>query len=234
MDDAGAMRFVERSGNLHGVLERTDDRERSSRETNRQRLALDVLHHQEIDPLVMSDVVQRADVRVVQRRHGARLAFEALACVDIARDVGGQHLDRDGAIETGVARFVHVAHAAGADVRDECVRSDMAASEVFVCRGRVERHAAGGRLEKPAGAIVRGEQLLDLFAQRRVLAAGRSEMLLPRLGRKRDYRFEQLAHARPIFGSHWHGSVPAILVRGRKGTTSGLGRSFRGRRRDAG
>ena len=41
MDDAVAMRFVERIGNLHGVVERLVRRERSAREPRGQRLAVE-------------------------------------------------------------------------------------------------------------------------------------------------------------------------------------------------
>jgi hypothetical protein len=39
--------------------------------------ALDVLHHQEVDVVLASEIVEGADVRVVQRRDGPRLAHEA-------------------------------------------------------------------------------------------------------------------------------------------------------------
>ena len=70
-----------------------------------QRRALDELHHQVIRP----DVVELADVRMIQRRHGARFALEAFGELLLG------DLDGDDAVEPRVARLPHLAHAARAD-----------------------------------------------------------------------------------------------------------------------
>ncbi len=75
--------------------------------------AVDQLHDEIIGP----DVVELADIRVVEGGNGASFAFEAFG------ESFGHDFDGDGAIETGVAGFVHLAHAAGADERDDFVRS---------------------------------------------------------------------------------------------------------------
>ena len=49
---------------------------------------------------------------VVERGDGARFLLEAQPQVGIAGESGGHHVDRDGAIEAGVARFVDLAHPA--------------------------------------------------------------------------------------------------------------------------
>ena len=61
---------------------------------------------------------------MIQRGDGARLALEALAGVRIVGDVRGQDLDRDGAIESRVARLVDLAHPARADLRRQLIRAD--------------------------------------------------------------------------------------------------------------
>ena len=74
----GAMRAIERRGDLEAPYStRLFGRERALGKPRRQRLAFEVFHHQEVDALVAADVVQGADVRMVQRRDGARLALEA-------------------------------------------------------------------------------------------------------------------------------------------------------------
>jgi hypothetical protein len=60
-------------------------------------------------------------MRMVESGDRARFAFEAGSCVGIARDVGRKDLDRDRAIEARVARFVHLAHAARAEGREDLV-----------------------------------------------------------------------------------------------------------------
>src|SRR5262249_2178441 len=69
------------------------------------RRAFDILH----DEIVLADIMQRADVRMIQARDGLRLALEALAewpCDD---------LDRDGSVEPRIGGPVDSAHAASAD-----------------------------------------------------------------------------------------------------------------------
>ena len=46
-----------------------------------QCLAIDVLHDEIVEPALAADIMQRADVRVVERGNGSRLALEALANV---------------------------------------------------------------------------------------------------------------------------------------------------------
>ncbi len=59
--------------------------------------------------------MERANVRVVQAGDGLRLALEALLQIGVGRDVLGQHLDGDRAIQAGVAGLVHFTHAARAE-----------------------------------------------------------------------------------------------------------------------
>ena len=57
VDDAGAVRFLQRLGDLRGDIERRRRIERSLAEPRRQQLARDVLHDDERGPLVLADVV---------------------------------------------------------------------------------------------------------------------------------------------------------------------------------
>jgi hypothetical protein len=74
--------------------------------------------------VVLADVVERADVRMLEARDVARLALEALAPPGIGGDAGRQDLDRDQTIQARVARLEHLAHAALADEREHFVRSE--------------------------------------------------------------------------------------------------------------
>ena len=64
-------------------------------------------------------------MRMIQRGNGTRFAFEAGAQIFAFGDVFGQDLDRDGAVEPGVAGFVHFAHAAGAERGEDFVRAEL-------------------------------------------------------------------------------------------------------------
>ena len=133
MDDARAVRLVERVADLDRDRQRLVDRERAAcRAACGERLAFEILQDEEVDAVLLADVEQRADVRVAERRDRARLALEALAQLRIAGERRGQDLDRDHAIEPGIARPIHFAHAARADEGDDFVGAEL-------CPGR-QRH----------------------------------------------------------------------------------------------
>lgn len=56
----------------------------------------DILHRDERPALVLIYLMDRADVRVVKRRRGLRLAQEALSRLLVAAELGGEELQRDG------------------------------------------------------------------------------------------------------------------------------------------
>jgi hypothetical protein len=104
----------------------------------------------------MADVEQRTDVRVRQLRNGARFAIEAIAELGIGRETLGQNLERHDAIEAGVARTVHFAHAAGAERCHDLVRTKPDAwreRHVRESAGLFSRlvPATGARRPKPTG-----------------------------------------------------------------------------------
>src|SRR5262249_8271276 len=104
---------LEGVGDLRRVAERLVDGERSLREARSERLPLDQLHDEVRGPLLLPDVVERADVRMVEAGDGPRLALEPRSDLGVRREVRGKHLHRDDAIEARVARAVDLAHTAG-------------------------------------------------------------------------------------------------------------------------
>ena len=84
-----------------------------------------VLHHQEVGLALAPDVVQRADVRMVQRGDGLRLALEPLLHLGIVGEVGREDLDRDRAVQPRVGRLVDLAHAAGAERDPDFIRPEL-------------------------------------------------------------------------------------------------------------
>ena len=132
MHDAGAVGAIERAADLDRHLQRVVRRQRAGpREARGQRLAFEELEHEEVGAGLGSDVVERADVRMIERRHGVRLAVEAGAQLGVGGELRRQHLDRDRAIEPRIARAVDLAHPAGADRRDDLIRPESRAG----CQG---------------------------------------------------------------------------------------------------
>ena len=88
---------------------------------------LDELHGQEVQTRALLDRMNGDDVRMVERRDDACLAFEALAPLRIVGKRRRQDLDRDFASKPGIARAIDLAHAAFTEVRENFVRAELAA-----------------------------------------------------------------------------------------------------------
>ncbi len=130
MDHALGVRGLEGLGHLRGDLDRALERDRAALDALREVLALDQLHHQEAQRSVplsrtrrrgLVELVDRGDVRMIQRRQHAGFALEALQTFAVGSELVGQQLDRDVAAETGVTGAPHHAHAALADLLDQAV-----------------------------------------------------------------------------------------------------------------
>ena len=83
--------------------------------------ALDDRHRQIQSTVDFAGLINRDDVRLGQPGGGVGLAPEPLLITRFGRRLGRQHLDGDIAIHHGVVGLVHLAHAAGADQRQQPV-----------------------------------------------------------------------------------------------------------------
>ena len=97
-----------------------------------QRLAFEQLHHRVDDTAVVADVVQRQDVRMVQRGDRLRFALEALQAIGDVSGVRRKHLDGHFAAQPGVSRPVDFAHAAAADRAENLVRPQPCADAYWI------------------------------------------------------------------------------------------------------
>ena len=84
-----------------------------------ERLALHVLHHDEVEAVGLGDVVDGDDVGVVERRGRLGLLHETPLALRVGHLVGGEDLDGDEAVEVGVAGLVDDAHAAFAELLED-------------------------------------------------------------------------------------------------------------------
>ena len=114
MHDALLVRGLEGVGDLPGNPQRFLERDGPLVDPIRQRRPLDQFH----DEIVGPDVVQGADVRMIERGNRARFTFETVA------EVRGGDLDCDFAPEPRVARAIHLTHSAGTDGLDDFVRPE--------------------------------------------------------------------------------------------------------------
>ena len=89
-----------------------------------ERLAVEQLHHEVVHAVLVADVVNGADVRVVQRGDGAGLALEPAPAIRVCRDLARQHLDGDAAPQPIVVGTIDLAHAAFAERGDDLIGAE--------------------------------------------------------------------------------------------------------------
>jgi hypothetical protein len=87
-----------------------------------ERAVLDDLGHEVVAAVVLADVVNGQDVRMIERRRELRLAFEASARVGV--ELRRNELDCDRTLQPRVGCPIDDAHAAGAEPAVDAVRSE--------------------------------------------------------------------------------------------------------------
>ena len=75
-----------------------------------QRLAREALHHDEQPSIVLPNLMDRANIRMIQRRSGPRLSPEALQRLRILRSFLGQKLQGNKTPQRSVFRFIDNSH----------------------------------------------------------------------------------------------------------------------------
>jgi hypothetical protein len=124
MDDAGSMRYVKRLGNLNRILKGLVERERTFLQAIGRRLPFQTLHHQEVGAVLVPDVVECADVRMVERCDGSGFTLEPLTASGIGSNVRRENLDCNCATQAGVAGFVYLTHAPCANGAEDFIRAE--------------------------------------------------------------------------------------------------------------
>jgi hypothetical protein len=87
----------------------------------RQRSAVHVLHRDEREALFVSNLVDGADIRMIQCRRASRFFQQAFAGGRIGD--AADDLDRDGPLERGVVGQKHGPHPAGAENSVDAIAS---------------------------------------------------------------------------------------------------------------
>ena len=134
MNDALAVRRIQRVGHFGSEIEQQLVLHRTPGDAMLQRYAVEEFHHHEDAAVFFADVVNSADIGMIQRRCRTRLAAEALQCSRIARYVVGQELERDKASQARVLGLVDDTHAAAAKLLDNAVVRDGGVNHVLMAR----------------------------------------------------------------------------------------------------
>jgi len=95
MDDALRMCCIERVGNLDAEIEHRFDLQRFSSDLVLEGLTFEVLHSDEGPSFIFPNVVNRADIRVIECRGSTSLPLKALKCLPILGHFFRKELQRD-------------------------------------------------------------------------------------------------------------------------------------------
>ena len=121
VNDAGAVSGVERVGDFDADFEKAIEFERAAGDDVLESRTVEKLHGDEGAAVVFADVVDGADVGMIQRGSGASFALEAIERLRVASEIIGKKLESDEAAETRVFCFVNHAHATAAEFFDDAV-----------------------------------------------------------------------------------------------------------------
>ena len=125
MHDALAVRGIQGIGDGAGDVHEDRDLDQAASEPLLECLAVEQFHRDE--RWIGADVVDRADIGVIERGGRPRFTLEAFQRLRRRRDSVRQHFDRHHPVETGVRGPIHRAHPAGAERRDDGVGAEASA-----------------------------------------------------------------------------------------------------------
>lgn len=214
--NASAVRFTESGRNLLRVAKGFCDRQFASGQSCREALAVDELHDEVINTVMAADVVDGADVGVIKRGDGTRLAFHPLAGNWIGGRAHRKYLDRHRPSESRVTSLVHFAHSAGTDAREDLVRADAPPVESGRHRDVVGRERRW-RFETIFGRFHRRDERQHFAAQGLVVRAGARDARDPLGGRSRPrvhrHGLDLFPVLRPRLDRVFFHSVPLVSAR---------------------
>ncbi len=125
-----------------------------------QRQPIQKLHGNECLPVFLSDVINRADIRVVQHRCSLCFSPKAVQGLRIFGHVVGQELESHKTIKARVFSLVHYAHAAATELLGDAVVRDGLADHSTMwrrktCRFQVASSYGRGRSPSTLGIFGR-------------------------------------------------------------------------------
>ena len=124
MHDALGVGRVQRVRHVDGDSQQLLDFQRAVADQMLQGLAFQVLHDNERGPIIFADVIDGANVGMIQCRSGLGLAAKAAQRLLVAGNVLGEKLEGDEAAEARVLGLINYAHPATAKFLNHAVVGD--------------------------------------------------------------------------------------------------------------
>ena len=212
VNDARAVRGIQRVGDFDAEREqRLQLQAAMPGESLLQRGAFQILHRDEGAAVLLADVMNGADVGMIQRGGGSSLAAEPAQRLPVPSEFVGQELERDEAAEPGVLRFVNDTHSAAAKLLDDAVVGEGLANQgigaiargVVLIVGERQRGDFDSRaFQKALRVRLRVQKRADPAFQRLVTRAGLPEKRVALLGRTLQHGLEQVIELFPLIQVH--------------------------------
>ncbi len=139
MHDALGMRRVQGVGDLDAQREDGFQLHRAGGDVMLERRTFQVLHGDESFAVLLANVVDGADVGMIEGRRGLGLALETSQRLRFAGHLVGQEFQRNEAVQAGVLGFVDNAHATAAKLFQDGVMRDFLADHVSRILARVSK-----------------------------------------------------------------------------------------------
>src|SRR5215469_13177128 len=112
MNNSSGVRGVECVGDLDAEIEQTLEFQGTAACQFAKGLAVQILHHDKRPTFMLADFVDSADVRMIQRRSGPRLAAKTFEGCLVPGDFVRQELECDKPAEMSVFSLINNTHAA--------------------------------------------------------------------------------------------------------------------------
>jgi hypothetical protein len=129
MDDSGRVRFGKCIGNLDGVFQNVVQLQPTAWNHLAERLALDILHDDEVDAVLAANLVNRDDVGMIESRSCPRLLNEAALPAGIAGFVGWKDFDGNGPVQLAVTSLVNLSHPPSTQQGGDLVGTDLPSNQ---------------------------------------------------------------------------------------------------------
>src|ERR1700677_2924415 len=121
MNDSSSVRGIERGGDLDAKREQSVQFHGTPRDALLQGCAIQKLHSNERFPVLFTNVIDRADVWVIQRGRSLRFSLEAGQGLWVSGHSLSQKLKRNEAMETRILSFVNDSHPAAAELLNDAI-----------------------------------------------------------------------------------------------------------------
>src|SRR4029077_7747851 len=131
MHDPLRVRRIERIGNLDAERKQRLQLHRTVADAMFQRHAIEVLHDDERLAVLVTDVVDGADIRMVECRCSSRFTAESLERLPVLRHILRKEFQCDEAVKASVLGLVYDSHASAAELFDDAVMRDNLTSHSF-------------------------------------------------------------------------------------------------------